>query len=80
MHTIALITLVFLPSTLVAAVFGSSFFDFDMDDEKNSITHISPLFWMFWVISVPVTVVVVLLWWKMSPKKWIQRRKHAAEV
>ncbi|KAL1615921.1 hypothetical protein SLS54_008755 [Diplodia seriata] len=73
MHTIALITLVFLPSTLIATVFSSSFFDFSMaDDDKTTGVHLSSLFWIFWVISIPVTLVVVSLWWCF---KWNSNRK-----
>ncbi|KAL1646100.1 hypothetical protein SLS58_003520 [Diplodia intermedia] len=73
MHTIALITLVFLPSTLIATVFSSSFFDFSMaDDDKTTGVHLSSLFWIFWVISIPVTLVVVCFWWCF---KWNSNRK-----
>ncbi|OJD30626.1 mg2+ transporter zinc transport protein [Diplodia corticola] len=74
MHTIALITLVFLPSTLIATVFSSSFFDFTMADDDNNETgvHLSSLFWIFWVISIPITLVVVCLWWSL---KWCSNRK-----
>ncbi|KAL1616179.1 hypothetical protein SLS56_011503 [Neofusicoccum ribis] len=68
MHTIALITLVFLPSTLIATVFSSSFFDFSVDNKSSSV-HLSSLFWVFWVISIPITAVVVYLWWNFSPRK-----------
>lgn len=69
MHTIALITLVFLPSTLIATVFSSSFFDFSVEDDQTSGVHLSSLFWVFWVIAIPVTAIVVYLWWNFSPRK-----------
>ncbi|KAB2581266.1 hypothetical protein DBV05_g268 [Lasiodiplodia theobromae] len=80
MHTIALITLVFLPSTLIATVFSSSFFDFTTaDDDKSTGVHLSSLFWIFWVISIPVTLVVVSCWWCF---KWNsnRRKKKRASV
>jgi hypothetical protein len=45
-------------------IFGSQFFG--LSDEDSSLT-ISKDFWIFWVISMPVTVVVVGAWYAM---KW----------
>ncbi|EKG16482.1 Mg2+ transporter protein CorA-like/Zinc transport protein ZntB [Macrophomina phaseolina MS6] len=77
MHTIALITLVFLPSTLIATVFSSSFFDFSIGNADGASIHLSSLFWVFWVIAIPVTAVVVYLWWNFSPRKKAERRSLA---
>lgn len=56
-------TLLFLPSTLIATLFGSNFFDFGSDDkDEKGAVQVSGLFWIFWAISLPFTAVVMTLW------------------
>jgi len=71
MKTIAFMTLVFLPAGTVASIFGSQFFNLIVD--SNGVPHfvISPLFWIFWAISLPITAILVVLW-----KWWPQRTKR----
>ncbi|KAJ6041238.1 uncharacterized protein N7446_010869 [Penicillium canescens] len=64
MTTIGLVTLIFLPLTTVSTIFGSQFFG--VSDEDDSLT-VSKDFWIFWVISIPVTVIVVGAWYAV---KW----------
>lgn len=75
MKTIAVVTLVFLPSTLVASVFGSAFFSFNHDTSatttNTSTIEVSPFFWIFWVVTIPLTLFVLLGWWLMTSEwKW----------
>ncbi|KAJ5760679.1 hypothetical protein N7520_007835 [Penicillium odoratum] len=70
MATIAFVTLVFLPMSTVSTVFGSQFFNFD-----PYLVRISQSFWIFWLVSIPLTL-VVLLFWRVSigrvqlPETW----------
>ncbi|MCJ1265620.1 hypothetical protein MMC22_005500 [Lobaria immixta] len=57
MKTIAILTTLFLPGTFVAALFSTSMFDFDHDS-----IQVSRLFWVYWAVTVPLTVVVVVIW------------------
>lgn len=68
MRTIAYVTLVLLPGALIAAIFGMNFFQFD------PLTHevlVAKTFWYYWVVTIPVTIVVVAFWnvWNFSEKK-----------
>ena len=47
---------------LVQAIFSTPFFYFRNDSDETSM-GISPQFWLIWVISVPLTVVVVFSWY-----------------
>ena len=59
MKTIAVMTLIFLPVSTVAAVFGSQFFATTTEDEwSNSRFRVHPIMWIFCAISVPLTVAV----------------------
>lgn len=59
MRTIAFITLTFLPPTFISAVFSMSFFNYD---QATGIWAVSDDFWLFWAVSVPVTIFTALLW------------------
>jgi hypothetical protein len=64
MMLIALVTLVFLPSSTIASVFGSQFFVFNNDGNSTSPDLLlSNQFWLFWVISIPITCLVLLVGW-----------------
>lgn len=70
MKTIAAMTLIFLPAGTVAAMFGSQFFNLSLDDTGAQHFIVSPLFWIFWTICLPVTAILVVLW------QWWQRRTN----
>jgi hypothetical protein len=42
------------------AIFSTTFFDFRAE---NSNAIISPWFWVYWIITVPVTLIVLGLWY-----------------
>ncbi|RMZ75711.1 hypothetical protein DV738_g5333, partial [Chaetothyriales sp. CBS 135597] len=62
MRTIAFVTLVFLPPTFICAIFSMSFFDYDSGSSGSGQWQISPDFWLYWAVAIPVTVCTVLLW------------------
>ncbi|KAJ3939352.1 uncharacterized protein N0V96_010800 [Colletotrichum fioriniae] len=67
MKTVAFLTLLFLPSTFVSAVFSTSFFDYDSGADS---WNVSSKFWVYWVVAVPITLVTALLWYyrhRLSP-------------
>jgi hypothetical protein len=40
-------------------MFSTTFFSFAADG-----WHLSRMFWLYWVVTVPLTMVVVFCWWK----------------
>jgi hypothetical protein len=58
MKTIALITMIFLPTTGVATVLGSSLFDSDDKTGQWEVKR-SPLFLTLWFISIPLTLATI---------------------
>ena len=62
MKTIAFLTLIFLPASTVASIFGSQFFNLSLD--QNGVPHFifSHWFWIMWVIVIPVTAILVMVW------------------
>lgn len=60
MKTIAVMTLVFMPMGTVAAIFGTEFIRLE-DDSPYHVT-ISRDFWLLWVIVVPLTTALLVIW------------------
>jgi Mg2+ and Co2+ transporter CorA len=60
MKTIAVMTLVFMPLSTVASVFGSEFM-YSKDEPGHHLT-VSQDFWLLWLIAVPLTIIVVVVW------------------
>lgn len=61
MKTIAVMTLIFMPLSTIAAVFGTEFMK--LQDEKPYHMTVSRDFWLLWVIAVPLTAIVVAVWY-----------------
>ncbi|KAJ8129020.1 hypothetical protein O1611_g4612 [Lasiodiplodia mahajangana] len=61
MFTLAIVTVFFLPSTFVASILGTNFFNFD-----GTVFAVSGLWWTLPVISIPLTLAVLFLWYKWS--------------
>ena len=67
MRAVAVVTLLFLPSTFVSTIFSTTFFAFIPSSEgRPESWAVSERFWVYWVFSVPLTVVAVStwLWWQ----------------
>jgi Mg2+ and Co2+ transporter CorA len=58
MKTISLLGTIFLPGAYLASVFSMTFFNFQ--DAGGS--YVSSQFWIYWVVTVPVTAVIVGIW------------------
>ena len=60
MKTIAIMTMLFLPATFYAALFGMPSFDW----EKPGV--IQTKFWLYWAFAIPTTVLVFFVWAVMN--------------
>ncbi|KAL8787554.1 MAG: hypothetical protein Q9195_007726 [Heterodermia aff. obscurata] len=68
MKTIAILGILFLPGTFVATLFSMDMFHF-ADSGKTSSLTVSPSLWIYWAISVPLTIVTLLAWVLWSRKE-----------
>ncbi|KAF3043256.1 hypothetical protein E8E12_010023 [Didymella heteroderae] len=63
MKTIAILGIVFLPGTFMATLFSSDMFDWGNEDTGNQNTlTVSRKMWIYWVVTVPLTVLTLLMW------------------
>ncbi|KAE8453913.1 hypothetical protein EG329_007689 [Mollisiaceae sp. DMI_Dod_QoI] len=79
MKTIAVLTLFFLPATATASVFGMSMFDWKA---KTGDTVVSRRFWIYIVVAIPLTLVVLfawLVWFWWGLKKYEKKRGNDLE-
>ncbi|KAL6695031.1 hypothetical protein J3F84DRAFT_375911 [Trichoderma pleuroticola] len=86
MKLIAASILIFLPTITVATIAGSQLLLSEQLDEEGSWdVSATPLFYLLWYISIPLTIVLVLLslvwlWWRRGksikttqPSSWFQK-------
>lgn len=86
MKLIAASILIFLPTITVATIAGSGLLLSEQLDEEGSWdVSATPLFYLLWYISIPLTLVLVLLslcwlWWRRGksskmtqPSSWFQK-------
>lgn len=66
MKALALIGVFYLPGTFISGIFGSNFFNYNPSNgaSTGSATDwkMSDKFWIYWAITIPVTMFTVLLW------------------
>ena len=79
MKVLSLLGAIFLPATYLASIFGMTFFDFVPDSSDSSSlgegnsnwSPVSPLLWVYFVITIPLTLAIVVSW------RWWDRRREA---
>ncbi|CZR69349.1 uncharacterized protein PAC_19249 [Phialocephala subalpina] len=65
MKTLALITTVFLPGTYVATLFSMLMFTWSSSTSSPSSSSdpiVSPKFWIYWAVTIPLTLLTMLIW------------------
>lgn len=65
MKALAVITAIFLPGQFISSLFGMSMFDWEWGATSDDATDgpvVMPLFWVYWVFTLPLTLLIVLLW------------------
>ncbi|TGO13245.1 hypothetical protein BTUL_0073g00130 [Botrytis tulipae] len=70
MKTIAILGILFLPGTFVA-------------NGSNLSTAVSPSFWIYWVITLPVTLIILVLWYLWEKKRdgrFVRERNEREET
>ncbi|KAE8152324.1 hypothetical protein BDV25DRAFT_72023 [Aspergillus avenaceus] len=60
MRTIGVVSLIYLPGTFVSGIFGTNFFDFDSEKPDNWVMADS--FWLYWAVTLPLTLATVVVW------------------
>ena len=75
MKTIAAIQMAFLPGTFVASFFAMPFFEW-----KTANSSVDPKLWIFWVTTIPLTLMVFAIWYAWYMWKRERERVENKEV
>ncbi|PQE26113.1 Mg2+ transporter -like Zinc transport protein [Rutstroemia sp. NJR-2017a BBW] len=73
--TMSLLGILFLPGTFLAAIFSTSFFNFQSGENAGLV---SKKFYIYWAVTIPTTVFLFLLWilWKERVKQILEEREE----
>ena len=71
MKTLAAVTVIFLPSTYVAALFSMPLFQWGTETAGDTL--VSKYFWIYWAVSIPLTILTLSLWFIWMR---LQTRRH----
>lgn len=72
MKVISLLGAVFFPGAYIASIFSMTFFNFQDDNNNgnnNSGPEVSGRFWIYWVVTIPVTMLIVAIWYVWEKKR-----------
>ncbi|KAM5358672.1 hypothetical protein ACJZ2D_015095 [Fusarium nematophilum] len=81
MKTLAVVTMLFLPGSFVAAIFSTDLFDWQSVESSGSIgVPSTPRFRLYWAVTVPLTVIVFVLYfaWLAFSSRQRRRKNHKA--
>ncbi|RHZ50186.1 hypothetical protein CDV55_102486 [Aspergillus turcosus] len=69
MKTVAIVSMVYLPGTFISGLFGTNFFNLSEND-GSQLWIMSDNFWLYWAITLPLTLATVLVWasWHYFPR------------
>ncbi|OAL36013.1 hypothetical protein AYO20_04674 [Fonsecaea nubica] len=76
MSVIAVVTVAFLPATFMATVFSMGIFDWHAGQPDNDTTIVSWWIWLYIVLSIVLTAIIVVVW-RLASKR--MQRKLAKE-
>lgn len=69
---ISLASLIYLPATFVASLFGTNFFAFGASAELLLASNI----WIYVAVTIPLTIFTIGCWWYASRKSSKQRQNR----
>lgn len=82
MKALAVITAVFLPGEFMSSLFGMGIFNWQGDGDSSSGGDDAVVgydFWVYWAITIPVTILILVLWraWWVGQDRYF--RKHLSK-
>jgi hypothetical protein len=79
MKTIAVVTLFFLPSLFVAAIFSTGIFNFQAGEDPSHERVISRYGWVYLLVTLLLTVLTLVIWsiWFFWGEMWLDRLRNS---
>lgn len=66
MKVISLLGAIFFPGAYIASVFSMTFFNFQNSGSEPAVSN---KFWIYWVVTIPVTIMIVAIWYVWEKKR-----------
>lgn len=75
-------TMLFLPGTFISAIFSMVFFNYGVDSNGNEYFQASSRLWLYFVITVPLTVLVsgVYQYWRRRREGRVEMRNKESGI
>jgi hypothetical protein len=77
MITFTFITALFLPGTYISSLFSTTMFNWQASAASipgsGSDSHLSSLFWVYWAVTIPLTMVTLggwYVWYRYADRQW----------
>ncbi|PMD36365.1 hypothetical protein L207DRAFT_637477 [Hyaloscypha variabilis F] len=78
MKIISLLGSLFLPGAYLASIFSTTFFNFQ--NAPDIPLAVSPNFWLYWAVTVPITLLVVGIWYCWEKKREARYDREDADL
>ncbi len=74
MMTFTFITALFLPGAYISSLFSTTMFNWQTSaSSSGSDGHLSSYFWVYWAVTLPLTLVTLggwYVWYRYADKQW----------
>ncbi|KAK3986207.1 hypothetical protein QBC44DRAFT_248719 [Cladorrhinum sp. PSN332] len=79
LKALAVITALFMPGDFMASIFGMSMWETWESQEPEDKGPLPPRFWLYFQVSIPLTIVILVLWraWWVNQDRFF--RKHLSK-
>ncbi|KAF3388167.1 hypothetical protein DPV78_012196 [Talaromyces pinophilus] len=79
MKTIAVMTMFYLPASFVATLLSMGIFNFDFESGSSGSIALSSYWWIYVVVTIPLTISTFLFFWLMQRKPQHGKKKTASQ-
>ncbi|KAL4794834.1 hypothetical protein BDV19DRAFT_364006 [Aspergillus venezuelensis] len=79
MKTIAMMTMFYLPASFVATLFSMGIFNFDFENGRKGTISLSGYWWIYAVVTIPLTIGTFLFFWLMRKRQQNQGKTTTAK-
>ncbi|KAK4163276.1 hypothetical protein QBC43DRAFT_319820 [Cladorrhinum sp. PSN259] len=79
LKALAVITALFMPGDFMASIFGMSMWESWDGQDPSHKTALPPRFWLYFQVSIPLTIIILVLWraWWVSQDRFF--RQHLSK-